>query len=114
MKQHPIEELINKADQGIGREDFDTLIDIYADDAVLVIRPGMNAFGKPQIRKAVEAIAEHFDHSLKVEQAGMEILEAADTASVLGRHLRRNQRIWRVGAAPVSGCRERTNWHARL
>ena len=37
MTQHPIELLIAKADDAINREDFDTLIDIYADDAVLVI-----------------------------------------------------------------------------
>ncbi len=55
--EHPIERLINKADTAINKEDFDTLIDIYADDAVLVIQPGMNAVGKEQIRKAFEAIA---------------------------------------------------------
>ncbi|WP_230375453.1 hypothetical protein [Methanolobus vulcani] len=40
MNQHPIELLINKADTAINLEDFDTLTDIYADDAVLVIQPG--------------------------------------------------------------------------
>ena len=44
--QHPIEQLITKADQAINNEDFDTLIDIYAPDALLVVKPGMNAMGK--------------------------------------------------------------------
>ncbi len=83
MKRHPIELLIDKADTAINREDFDTLIDIYADDAVLVIQPGINAVGKEQIRKAFEAIAAHFEHTLDVKQAGMEILETGDTALVL-------------------------------
>ena len=74
MKKHPIELLIEKADTAINQEDFDTLIDIYSDDAVLVVKPGMNALGKVQIRKAFEAIAAHFNHTLHVEQAGMKIL----------------------------------------
>ncbi|WP_321431203.1 SgcJ/EcaC family oxidoreductase [uncultured Methanolobus sp.] len=87
MKQHPVESLINKADTAINQEDFDTLTDIYADDAVLVIRPGMNAVGKVQIRKAFEAIAAHFEHTLNVRQAGIKILETGDTALVLSKTL---------------------------
>ena len=87
MTAHPIEEIIKKADDAINREDFDALIDIYADDAVLVIQPGTKAVGKAQIRKAFEAIAEYFDHSLHVRQAGMEILESNDTALVLANSI---------------------------
>ncbi len=82
---HPIELLINKADTAINQEDFETLIDIYSDDAVLVVKPGMNAVGKEQIKKAFEAIATHFEHSLDVKQAGMAILETGDTALVLAK-----------------------------
>jgi uncharacterized protein (TIGR02246 family) len=85
MNQHPLELLIEKADSAINREDFDTLIDIYSDDAVLVVKPGMNATGKAQIRKAFEAIAAHFQHRLDVKQAGMKILESEDTALVLAK-----------------------------
>ena len=45
----------------------------------------MNAIGRPQIKKAFEAIAAHFEHSLHVSQAGMRILEAGDTALVLAK-----------------------------
>lgn len=85
MNQHPIEQLIEKADMAINQEDFDTLLDIYAEDAVLVIKPGMNALGKQQIKKALEAIAAHFEHSLNVKQAQMKILETGDTALVLAK-----------------------------
>jgi uncharacterized protein (TIGR02246 family) len=83
MTRHPIELQIEKADSAINREDLDTLIDIYSDDAVLVVKPGMNAVGRVQIRKAFEAIAAHFDHTLNVRQAGMKILESSDTALVM-------------------------------
>lgn len=82
---HEIELLIRKADTAINREDFETLIDIYAGDAVLVIKPGMNAVGKEQIKKAFEAIAAHFEHSLDVKQAEMAILETGDTALVVAK-----------------------------
>ncbi len=85
MNRHPVELLIEKADSAINQEDFDTLIDIYSDDAVLVIKPGMNATGKTEIRKAFEAIAAHFNHKLNVKQAGMKILESDDIALVLAK-----------------------------
>jgi len=85
MTKHPIEHVIAKADTAIVQEDFDTLINFYTDDAVLVIKPGMNAIGKIQIKKAFEAIAIHFNHTLHVEQAGMKILEAGDSALVVAK-----------------------------
>ena len=85
MTRHPIELLIEKADTAIVQEDFDTLVDIYSDDAILVVKPGMNASGKVQIRKAFEAIAAHFNHTLHVHQAGMKILEAGNTALVIAK-----------------------------
>jgi uncharacterized protein (TIGR02246 family) len=85
MTRHPLELLIEKADRAIIQEDFDTLMNIYSDDAVLVIKPGMNAFGKVQIRKAMESIAAYFNHTLQVHQAGMKILETGDTALVIAR-----------------------------
>lgn len=84
---HPIERLINQADQAINAEDFDTLMDIYAPDALLVIKPGMNAVGKEHIKKAFEAIAAYFEHTLEVKQAGLSILETGDTALVLAKTL---------------------------
>lgn len=87
MQNHPIALLIAKADKAINEEDFDTVVDLYTDDAVLVIRPGTHAIGKVQIRSAMEAIAAHFDRSLDVRQAGMVILETGDTALVLARTL---------------------------
>ncbi len=82
---HPIEEIIASADAAIVREDFDAVLDVYSDDAVLVVQPGMNVRGKAPIRKAFEAIAAHFDHSLQVRQAGMVVLESGDNALVLAK-----------------------------
>ena len=83
MNQHPIRLQIERADKAIVAEEFDVLMDIYTDDAVLVIEPGRNAVGKREIRKAFEAIAVFFKNGLQVEQNGMEILESGDTALVL-------------------------------
>lgn len=82
MTPHPIELIIDKAVTAINQEYFDALVDMYSDDAVLVIQPGMKAVGKEQIRNAFEAIATHYEHTLDVKQAGTEILETGDTALV--------------------------------
>ena len=83
MTPHPLKAVIEAADRAITAEDFDRLMDFYADDAVLVIKPGMNATGKEQIRRAFVAIAEHFKHGLTVRQGDMTVLESGDTALVV-------------------------------
>jgi uncharacterized protein (TIGR02246 family) len=80
---HPVQTLIEAADRAITAEDFDAVMEFYADDATLVVKPDLNASGKPAIRRAFEAIAAHFNHSLKVGQGEMIVLEGADTALVL-------------------------------
>ena len=85
MNPHPIALLIERADNAINQKDFDTEVDLYTEDAVLVIEPGHNVVGKAQIRLAMERIAAHFDRSLDVRQAGLVILETGDTALVLAR-----------------------------
>ena len=82
---HPLEDLIASADTAIVAEDFDALLEFYSDDALLVIKPGMSVTGKASIRKAFERIAEHFGHSVQVQQAEMVVLESCDTALVLAK-----------------------------
>ncbi|WP_371227991.1 SgcJ/EcaC family oxidoreductase [Pseudomonas sp. QE6] len=84
---HPVQVLIQAADEAIGREDFDALLAFYTDDALLVVKPGLLARGKEQIRRAFIAIAEHFGHKLRVRQGRLEILETGDTALVVAQTL---------------------------
>jgi uncharacterized protein (TIGR02246 family) len=81
--EHELKELIRKCDLAIKNEDFDTLMDYYTDDAVLVVKPGMIAKGKAEIKKAFIAIAKYFNNSIVPTQGEMMILEAGDTALVL-------------------------------
>jgi len=83
MASHPLVTLIQAADQAITREDFDALMDFYADDAVLVIKPGLNVAGRERIRAAFVRIAEIVRHTLRVGQGRMEVLETGDTALVI-------------------------------
>lgn len=83
MNRHPIALQIEKADKAIVAEDFATLMDIYSNDAILVVMPGVNAVGKDEIREAFKKIAVYFKHGLQVKQNGMKILESGNTALVL-------------------------------
>src|SRR5829696_8249714 len=83
MVFHPLKQVIEAADRAITAEDFDALMDFYADDATLVVKPGLNAVGKEQIRRAFVAIADHFNHSLVVKQGKMIVIEGGDTALVI-------------------------------
>ena len=83
MAPHPLEQLIRAADAAITAEDFDALMDFYADDATLVVRPGLYVTGKDNIRAAFVRIAEYVQHSLVVGQGNMEVIEGGDTALVI-------------------------------
>ena len=80
---HPLKALIEAADRAIAAEDFDAVMEFYAEGATLVVKPGLNATGKPAIRRAFEAIAAYFNHSLKVDQGEMVVIDGGDTALVV-------------------------------
>jgi len=80
---HPVEALIRAADAAITAEDFDRLMDFYAEDATLVVKPGLSVSGKANIRKAFVAIADHFQHRLVVRQGRMELIPGGDTVLVI-------------------------------
>ena len=80
---HPVETLIRAADAAITAEDFDRLMDFYAEDATLVVKPGLSVSGKANIRKAFVAIANHFQHRLVVSQGRMELIPGGDTVLVI-------------------------------
>ncbi len=83
MEHHQIKQAIEAADKAITNENFDSLMEFYADDAALVIKPGMVVKGKEHIRKAFIAIAEHFGHKLFVKQGEMQVIQGANTALVI-------------------------------
>jgi uncharacterized protein (TIGR02246 family) len=83
MSDHPLKGLIESADRAISAKDFDGLMQFYTADATLVVKPGLYAKGRDQIRKAFEAISAHFQGQLKVRQGRMEVIEGGDTALVI-------------------------------
>lgn len=85
MKDHAIKQEIHLADQAINNRDFDTLAESYAEDAVLVVRPGLLASGRNEIREAHKKISRFFNDSLEVSQGNMVIIEAGKIALVLAK-----------------------------
>jgi uncharacterized protein (TIGR02246 family) len=85
--EQELKEVIKKCDAAIKQEDFDTLMNYYSDDAILVVKPGMLAKGKEEIKKAFIAIAKYFNNSLQPTQGEMMILETGDTALVISQTL---------------------------
>ena len=85
--EHELKKLIKKADLAIKNEDFDTLMNYYSNDAILVVKPGTIAKGKDEIKKAFIAIAKYFNNSVVPTQGEMIILEAGDIALVLSQTL---------------------------
>ncbi|CAL5245345.1 hypothetical protein PASLES2_20795 [Pseudomonas aeruginosa] len=83
MQHQTLQNLVGRADALINAGQFDALMDFDCDDATLVVKPGLNACGKAQIRQAFDAIARHFEHSLRVRQHDLRVIEAGDTALVM-------------------------------
>lgn len=80
---HPLAQLIQAADRAITARDFDALMDFYAPEATLVVKPGLNVSGRENIRAAFVKISDHVQHSLVVGQGRMEVLGEGDTALVI-------------------------------
>lgn len=83
MSTHPIRQVIEACDKAISVRDFDALMVHYAEEAALVIKPGMIARGKTDIRKAFIAISDYFQDQLVVEQGEMQVIEGAEDALVI-------------------------------
>ncbi|QJC90864.1 Ketosteroid isomerase YybH [Bacillus subtilis] len=49
--EQQIKDIISACDLAIQNEDFDTLMNYYTEDAVLVVKPGMIARGKKKSKK---------------------------------------------------------------
>jgi uncharacterized protein (TIGR02246 family) len=82
-----IKNSIDYADKAIKEERFDDLMDFYTDDAVLVVKPGLEVKGKESIKKAFIKIAEYFKNSVVPTQGKMLMIEAGDTVLVLSQTL---------------------------
>lgn len=85
--EHELLDLIKQADLSIKQEKFDELMDFYTEDAILVVKPGMIARGKNEIKQAFIKIAAYFNNSIVPTQGEMVILEAGDTALVISQTL---------------------------
>jgi ketosteroid isomerase-like protein len=69
--------LSNSAGQIYGLKPFPGL------SSLVIFYTGTLARGKDEIKRAFEAIAEYFKHSLVVKQGDMSIIESDDTALVI-------------------------------
>ncbi|MBU8709049.1 YybH family protein [Bacillus subtilis] len=85
--EQQLKDIISACDLAIQNEDFDTLMNYYSEDAVLVVKPGMIARGKEEIKKAFITIANYFNHHIVPTQGKMILLEAGDTVLVLSQTL---------------------------
>ena len=109
MSTRELTHVIKAADRAIMLEDFDSLMDFYDEHATLVATPGSNASGKAEIRRAFVAIAQYFNHSLKIEQDKMKIIESEDTALVLAEAaLDAFESDAFVDAMAIAACAERS------
>lgn len=82
-----IKKLIAAADKAIKEERFDDLKEFYTEDAVLVVKPGLEVKGKENIKEAFIKIAAYFKNSIVPQQGKMLMIETDDTVLVLSQTL---------------------------
>lgn len=87
MMNEQIRGLISAADRAIREERFDDLMEFYTDDAVLVVRPGLEVKGKEAIKNAFIKIAAYFKNSIVPTQGKMLMIETGDTVLVISQTL---------------------------
>ncbi len=85
MNDHSLKQEIAKADKAINERDFDTVANCYAEEAVLVVKPGTQVQGREAIKAAHQRISDYFNDSLNVSQGNMVIIKAGNIALVLSK-----------------------------
>lgn len=83
MNHQALKNEIYAADQAINDKDFDAVAKHYTNEAALVVRPNLIAYGRSDIREAHKRISEYFNGSLEVSQGEILIIEAGNTALVI-------------------------------
>lgn len=83
MWEHPLKTLIKKANRSIEQADWEALMEFYAEDAILVVKPGVVARGKEQIEQVFRRVYEYFHGEMIPGEKEMVVLETGDTALVL-------------------------------
>ena len=83
MNEHPLCQIIKSCDRAISAKDFDSLMEYYAEDAALVVKPGMIVKGKNNIRNAFVSIADYFQDQLIVKQGDIQVIEGGGDALVI-------------------------------
>ncbi len=78
MTSHPLRQIVEACDRAITAKNYDALMEHYAEDAALVVKPGMTVKGKENIRSAFIAIANYFQDRLVVEQGEMQVIEGGE------------------------------------
>ena len=79
--------LFNRLPRQIKLLKKNALMEFYTEDAVLVVRPGVEAHGKEAIKAAFVKIAAYFQNSIVPTQGKMVMLEGGDTVLVLSQTL---------------------------
>ena len=79
--------LFNRLPRQIKLLKKNALMEFYTEDAVLVVRPGVEAHGKEAIKAALVKIAAYFQNSIVPTQGKMVMLEGGDTVLVLSQTL---------------------------
>ena len=85
MNHQALKQEIHTADQAINNKNFDAVAKFYTNEAALVVRPGLVAYGRSDIKEAHKKISEYFNGSLEVSQGEMVIIEAGNIALVLAK-----------------------------
>ena len=83
--ENEIKTVIDTCDKLIHEEKYDDLVNFYTEDADLVVKPGMNAKGREQIKSAFIKIATYFDNSIKPIEGKIVYLISGDTVLVLAQ-----------------------------
>ena len=87
IMEHALKELIKTCELAMKQEDFDTIMNYYTDDAIMVVKPGRIVKGKDEIKKVFIEISKYFNHTLVPTHKELIILESGDTALVMSKTL---------------------------
>lgn len=98
----------------IKNEQFDELMNVYTDDAIMILRGDDSTLyeiqGKKDLKAAHKRVAKYFNHTLKLRHGEIKLFETNDTILVLDQTFVDSEKITEERRATYVFRKESSKW----
>lgn len=88
MTKEQMQAMLDRDAKLIADEQFELLMDVYTEDAIMILRGGETLYeiqGKEKLKAAHQRVAKYFNHDIHIEYGNLLLFETEDTILALAQ-----------------------------